>query len=146
MRLSEYFIFLALLLSCGMAESAIYRCEGESGEPAFRQRPCGDDSTVAAARVPAKAAKGAGMRASEKAWLRQRERDNRSRRDERRRIRKTSDADARRDRKQAYQCRKKRRSLDQVRAKLRRGYKPSHGEKLRARRRAYEDYLATFCP
>ena len=79
MRLSKYFIFLTLLLSGSMAESAIYRCQGESGEPAFRQRPCGDDSTVAAARAPAEAAKGAGIRASEKAWLRQRERDSRSR-------------------------------------------------------------------
>lgn len=146
MRLSEYFIFLALLLSGSMAESAIYRCEGESGEPAFRQQPCGDDSTVAAARVPAEKAEGAGIRASEKAWLRQRERDSRSRLEERRRTRKPSDANARRDRKQAYQCRKKRRSLDEVRAKLRRGYKPARGEKLRARRRAYEDYLAAFCP
>jgi len=146
MRLSEYFIVFALLLSGSMAESAVYRCDGDFGEPVFRQRPCGDNSTVAAAQAQGEAAEGVGIRASEEAWLRQREHDSRLRLEKRRRTRKSPDADARGDRKEAYQCRKKRRSLDEVRAKLRRGYKPASGEKLRRRRRAYEDYLAAFCP
>jgi hypothetical protein len=46
---------------------------------------------------------------------------------------------------QAYRCRHKRRALEAVRAKLRHGYKPASGERLRRSRRAHEDYLSTFC-
>lgn len=146
MRLSEFFIFLPLLLTGSMAESAVYRCDGDFGEPSFRQRPCGDDSTVAAPQVQTAPGAGTGIRASEQAWLRQRERDSRRLRGKKRRTGVSQAAGAQAARKQAYRCRKRRAALDGVRAKLRRGYKPAQGEKLRRRRRAHEDYLATFCP
>lgn len=146
MRLSGYFIFLPLLLQGSMAGTAIYRCNGDFGEPVFRHRPCGDSPSVYDGQVPGVAPEGVGLRAGEKAWLRQREQDSRRLRDKRRRVGVSRDTDARADAKQAYQCRKKRRSLDAVKAKLRRGYKPASGEKLRRRRRDHEDYLSAFCP
>ena len=146
MRLSKFLICLPPLLLCATVESAIYRCEGEHGEPSFRQRPCGHDSTVAAPATRTATGGVDGLRASEQAWLEQRERARRRPRGTERRPRSSQEAAVRAARKQAHRCRKKGRALDEVKARLRRGYKPAQGEKLRRRRRAYEDYLATFCP
>lgn len=144
MRQSGFFIGLLLLL-VSTAESAIYRCDGDFGEPSVRQWPCGDDSAVASGQTATATGGGVGLRASEQAWLKQRERDSRGLRGKQGRSSSSPAAAERAARKQAYNCRKKRRSLDEVRARLRRGYKPASGEKLRRRRRAHEDYLATFC-
>lgn len=43
-------------------------------------------------------------------------------------------------------CWNKRRRLEAVRVKLRRGYKAVSGESLRRKRDDYEAYLARFCP
>lgn len=145
MRLSKYLVCLTLLLGPA-AGSAVYQCEGEHGEPSFSQRPCGDDSTVAAPPRQTATGEGVGIRASEQAWLEQRARDRRRHRGNTPRPRTSPAAATRAAGRQAYRCRAKRRALDEVRARLRRGYKPAQGEKLRRRRRAYEDYLATFCP
>ncbi len=141
MRVSVAFLVCLSLLSPVRAE--IYRCVGDSGEPSFTHLPCAHGSTF---KVPPAAAAGgaaAGLRPAEQAWLAERERKRRpAKRPQRRTDRATSRHKARI---QAYRCRSKRRSLDEVRARLRRGYKPAQGEKLRRRRRAYEDYLATYC-
>ena len=137
-------LLLAAAGICSGAVSAaeIHRCTGPSGEPAFSHRPCAAATTPSIpppVRRPAQPARG--LRASERAWLADRER--RSTPNPRRTSAAVSAA-GREDR-QAYRCREKHRALEGVRAKLRRGYKPSQREKLRRRRRAYEDYLATFC-
>lgn len=128
-----------LVFSIAAHAGDIHRCVGEHGEVAYSQQPCGApiDTRIAPVRD---GAKGVGLRAGEKALLRQlngRARD--SRRSPRRAKPKQDTA------KQEYACRQKQRALDAVRATLRRGYKPGRGEKLRRRRRAYEDYLSTFC-
>lgn len=45
----------------------------------------------------------------------------------------------------AYECSKRERRLEEVNAKLRRGYTASEGERLRRRRADLEDYIQTFC-
>jgi len=42
-------------------------------------------------------------------------------------------------------CFKKRQQLQDINWQLRRGYKPSKGDSLRHRRRAYEEYLTRYC-
>lgn len=45
----------------------------------------------------------------------------------------------------ADQCWNKRRQLEEVNWKLRRGYRPVEGVKLRRRRQSYEDYIDRHC-
>ena len=137
MRVYRAFLVCLCLLSPARAE--IYRCVGDSGEPSFTHLPCTGGSTLKV--PPAAAGTGAGLRPAEQAWLAERER----RRAPGPRPRAKPATGRHKPRTQAYRCRSKRRSLDEVRARLRRGYRPAQGEKLRRRRRAYEDYLATYC-
>lgn len=46
---------------------------------------------------------------------------------------------------QAQKCLTIRQRLEDVSRELRAGYRPSRGERLRQRRRHYEDYLSRFC-
>ena len=143
MRIAGYFIWLPLVLGLS-AEADVYRCRGDFGEPSFRQQPCGQNAAVMTRQAAGPAGRAGGLRPAERAWLEQRRRSaTKTRKKKRDRV--SSDAAEKAVRTQAHRCRSKRRSLDEVRAKLRRGYKPASGEKLRRRRRAYEDYLATFC-
>jgi hypothetical protein len=45
----------------------------------------------------------------------------------------------------ADQCWNKRRQLEEVNWKLRHGYRPAEGIKLRRRRQSYEDYIDRYC-
>jgi len=148
MRISGRCVWLFLLLLGFSARADIYRCGGDFGEPSFSQRPCADGSTLVVQQVSpsATAASASGLRPGERAWLEQRKRAGRRHGGVKKPNPRRTQAEARRVAKvQAHRCRSKRRSLDAVKAKLRRGYKAASGEKLRRRRSAYEDYLATFC-
>lgn len=138
---------LLLFLVPGLSAGAdIYRCSGEQGEPAFSQRPCGSDSTPVLELRSPPGGPATGLRASEQAWLADRDRAAQARRDRGRNVGSDAGRRAQAVARQAYQCRRKHHDLDTVKAQLRRGYKPAAGERLRRRRRAYEDYLSAFCP
>jgi hypothetical protein len=122
------------------AIAEIFRCPGDAGEVLYTQHPCDAGTRVVAA--PGISAPTTGIRASETAWLKSRRKGNSTGPAKRSG---TSDRKRQQQAKQAYQCKRKRASLAAVNADLRRGYKPAQGEKLRRRRAAYEDYLATFC-
>jgi hypothetical protein len=127
-----------LLLSFGaQAQSTLYRCRGDQSEPLFSNVPC-TGTAVLAPSAPADAPAG-GIRAAEKAWLRSREASRRpaSRFKHPPAVARGA-ADARR-------CRKKRQQAGDVSARLRRGYRPAQGERLRRKRRALEDYLRHHC-
>lgn len=143
MRICGYLV-LFMLLPGPAPGASIYRCEGDSGEPEFSQQPCGESVTRIAGPGQRGDRPGGGLRASERAWLAARERalgPPAAKTDARRRDSQSAEAAARR----AYQCRRKRRQLDELNADMRRGYKPASGERLRRRRAAYQDYLASFC-
>lgn len=137
------------LFSAATWPADVYRCVGESGEPAFSQRPCGSTTAAISQSRPQSAPASPGLRASEKAWLAERQAKqraaSRSRPSGRHKAKRGRSKTARDAAKQAYRCRQKRRALDAVKSKLRRGYKPGQGSKLRRRRRGHEDYLAAFC-
>jgi hypothetical protein len=143
MRLYRYFILLIALMAGASSAADVYRCSGESGEVSFSQFPCAAASTIVIRESREPDSFAGGLRASERAWLRAREQKRSA---PRRQTRETAEKRAEARVKQAYRCRRKRAELDAVGAKMRRGYKPAQGEKLRRRRRAYEDYLAAFCP
>ena len=145
MRKPGYSIWLSMLLLGFSARADIYLCKGDLGEPSFRQQPCADRSTLAVRRPSSAGGPVPGLRPAERAWLDQRQRESDRGGKKRRQPRSRPAATKAAAQTQAYRCRSKRRSLDEVKAKLRRGYKPASGEKLRRRRGAYEDYLATFC-
>lgn len=137
------YVLIVCGLCSGIARPAeIFRCVGASGEPSYRQQPC-DAATAIGSRSAPAVGPAQGLRASERAWLD--ERHARRRQQTRPSNRSAARPAARHADRQAYRCRNKRRALDAVKAKLRRGYKPSQGDKLRRRRRAHEDYLSTFC-
>ncbi len=135
----------ALLMAGLSARAEIYRCDGAFGEPSYSQRPCREGSSQAVIQAPTRNAEGAGLRAGERAWLREREQQRAAQKRRPKRSVKTQSETRRAESRQAYRCRTKRRALDAVKRELRRGYKPAKGERLRARRRAYADYIATFC-
>ena len=143
MRYPGYFFILLFFLST-QTHAGIYRCTGDHGEPSYSQQPCGS-SGIRVLQGSGASGRTQGLRASERAWLEQRRREGRKAKKSARQRAVGAATKERADRRQAYRCRVKRRALDKVRAQLRRGYKPASGEKLRRRRSAYEDYLATFC-
>lgn len=128
---------LLLALLTAPAQAAVFKCVTASGEVSFRDTPC-DSSGV---RVPVQSLPepGAGLRDSERRWLREREQHKPAYSQPHKRSgRKAAQVQERR-------CWRKQQLLDQVRAKLRRGYKPVQGERLRRQRRQYEDYLFRYC-
>ena len=143
------FLFVSVLsVSVGFpvpGSTEIYRCTGSTGEPLFSQIPCGGAATVLV-RPPLASEPAQGLRAGEKAWLAQRA-EHRKGRVARAGSGVPSKGRASQDGAavQAHRCLRKRRDLNAVNARLRRGYKPSQGEKLRQRRQRYEDYLSSFC-
>ncbi len=132
---------LAVLLMSTLLASAvpadIYRCDGPEG-PVFRDSPCRVGQRPE--RITAQVAEDAGLRASERQWLKQRAVERRQKRPA-----KTTPARKRDDKAQARRCWNKQQRLENVRARLRRGYKPSQGDRLRRLRQQYEDYLSRFC-
>ena len=131
-------ILICTLLLAGSAGAQVYRCTDSSGEVTFQDVPCSGGSLVMFQPVQAAPQ---GIRASERRWLRQREQQARRKN----RAAPQRGASERQARQQQQRCWKKEQQLDKVRARLRRGYKPAQGEKLRRQRRSYEDYLSRYC-
>ncbi len=134
-------LWLGIVSWPAAASATVYRCVGEAGEPEFRQHPCG--ATAVMRTAVEKPPVATGVRPSERAWLKTRERAKTGKTKKR-----TTASDAGRAdkaRKQAYRCTRKQRALDAVNAELRRGYKPAKGDSLRRRQRGYRDYLDAFC-
>lgn len=132
---------IRMLILCGLYTLApfvhadVYRCDSPEGA-VFQDRPCGSGATLVVLPRPAAAA--TGVRESERRWLKER-RQRKSRPVRQVRVR-TRDDEARKRR-----CWNKRTRLETVKGRLRHGYKPSQGDRLRRQRRNYEDYLSRFC-
>lgn len=127
---------LHLLFCCLLAAQplsaegvSLYRCE-INGVPEFRQTPCLEGRE---GRVQVIEASG-GMTPSEPA-LRLKQKPKKPARVSRKSAETSNDRG----------CWKKRRQLERVERKLRRGYKASEYQSLHDRQREYEDYLRRFC-
>lgn len=141
MRWTGILLLAGVLASATTSATQIFRCVGEQGEIEYRQLACDAAEPVVIGGRPGTSA-ATGLRDSERAWL-----DARTR--ARTAVAKTGRRPATgrpRSVSQDYRCQRKRRQLDALNADMRRGYRAGRGAKLRRRRRAYEDYLAAFCP
>lgn len=118
------------------AETSVYQCTTPGGAVEFRQRPCDQDSDER--NLIIKDRKTGWVPSSPQNDSKPKAREQSSKR--RSSARGGSDK-ARRE----EQCWKKRQLLDEVEWKLKRGYKASQSNKLRRKRRVYEDYLRQFC-
>ncbi len=134
-------VFLLLCPCLSVQAAQIYRCQQADGSISYQQQACsgtGEQVETGDAQTA-----WAGLRPGEKALYegyRRRDRERLARRKAARKVaRGKSSADVR-------VCFAKRQKLDDVNARLRRGYKAGQGEKLRRRRDNYEAYLRRFCP
>jgi hypothetical protein len=138
---SRLLVFLGLWPAAGVLAADVYRCTGPSGEPMFSQSPCAGSGTSTSIRTGPPVESASGLRGAELDWLARRERER-------------AQAAGRRPRSGSAQatgkprgndCERRRLSLDDINARLRRGYKPAQGERLKQRRRVIEDYIDTMC-
>lgn len=115
----------------------VYRCVQADGRSSFQQTRCAQEGE--SIEVDTVQSGWTSLRAGEKTLLQTyRERDTRFKQ----RTRKTT---ANPTPAETTVCWNKRKRLDAVQAKLRRGYKPSQGEGLRRKRSNYTEYLRKFC-
>jgi hypothetical protein len=130
---------LSLSLSLSVAAAAaVYRCPGADGVPSFQAVPCAGLDETPLELAPLNTL-GDGVRPAERRWLQQRDRAAQADRPQRR----AGSGDQ--ERRQAERCLRERQRLTAVQAKLRRGYKPAQGERLRRRRDEHSQYLRRFC-
>jgi hypothetical protein len=120
----------------GQSQTRVYRCTNGAGETEFRQTPCAPSSDEEELTIDDRRS----------GWVPPSPRDDAVQRKGRR----TGDKPGHgRNRataaKQAERCWKKRRQLEAVNWRLRRGYKAGTGAKLRRRRDGYEAYIDRFC-
>jgi hypothetical protein len=120
-----------------LADTNVYRCRAPDGKIEFRQTSCATDTDEDEITVEDR----------KTGWepkLTKIEKKTKSSKKSGSRERQAVKEDAALAQ-QEKQCWKKRQLLDEVNWKLRRGYKPPTGVKLRRRRRTYEDYIRRFC-
>ncbi len=134
--------FAAILLSFAntnmLAAEQFFRCVQADGRFSFQRTRCaGEGESIVVDSVQSG---WTSLRAGEKSLLKSyRDRDSKRKQRSRKVAKKTKSVET-------TGCWNKRKRLDAVNARLRRGYKPSQGEGLRRQRANYEEYLDKFCP
>jgi len=131
-------VFLFSVNNIAVADEQLFRCVEANGGISFQKIRCtGQGEPIQVGSVQGG---WTSLRSGEKALLKTyRERDAKRRQRTHKVVKKTQPAET-------TTCWNKRKRLDAVKAKLRRGYKPSQGEGLRRQRNNYEEYLEKFCP
>ncbi len=130
-------ILLLVFIPALHAKEQLFRCVQANGHLSFQKTRCaGEGSSIEVAAVQGG---WVSLRPGEKTLLKFYRQRDAKRRQGRRKVAKKSKPveDA--------SCWKKRKQLDAVGRKLRRGYKASQGEGLRLRRKNYTEYLKKFC-
>lgn len=142
MRISSPIVLLLALWPAAAALATdVYRCTGPDGETMFSQGPCGAQSTPTAIGRAATGQAASGLRAAELDWLARAERERAKAVDRRPR----SGARPAAGKARGHDCERRRMSLQDINARLRRGYKPAQGERLKQRRRVLEEYIDALC-
>jgi hypothetical protein len=132
-RLITLFL-LALFPLVGVA--AVYRCPDVGGAVLFQQLPCSEGSEV---RLDVGTTEWVNTTAKPSA--RSKKSKSKKKSDTAATQRKLAQA----NKKQEQACWKARQRIEKIEWDLRKGYKPSRGERLRQQRRQQEDYLRQFC-
>lgn len=127
--------FLISSMTSGPVVSGVFRCPDGSDGVIFQQIPCAQGVEVeldirTTEWVASPQGRSGQGRGSAKAGSRDQAALGRA---------------ARAERKQKQACWKAGQRIERIEAELRRGYKPSRGERLRQQRREQSDYLREFC-
>jgi hypothetical protein len=133
-------IFLLLWPAVGFP-AEVYRCIEADGSISFQQAPCKGEG----ARIETGEAQAAwtSLRGAERRLYRAYRKRDRERLEFRRKA--ARGKMAKRAARESVGCYNKRHALEEVEARLRGGYKPSEGDRLRRRRDYLEGYLRRFC-
>ncbi|TVO72394.1 DUF4124 domain-containing protein [Sedimenticola selenatireducens] len=136
-RTIAHLITLSLLTLFPLAgTSAVYRCPDAEGAVLFQQLPCSEGSEI---KLDIGATEWVNAPASSSP--RSKKSKSKKKRDTATTQRKLAQA----HKKQEQACWKARQRIEKIEWDLRKGYKPSRGERLRQQRRQQEDYLRQFC-
>lgn len=129
---------IIFLLSCSSSHARIkvYRCELDNGQLSYQQFPCSGEG----ARIELKTRKSgwSALRKGEKSMLDAYKKRDSSSRGRHVYVAKKPVTDAR-------TCRNRRRQLDAIRLKLRRGYKLQESDELHRKRDDHADFLRQYC-
>lgn len=134
-------LFLLVLLGIPQLAGAarVYRCPQADGSVSFQQMAC-QQGEVLRIEVPATGWSGARPEKKQKTAATPKPRVASARPA----ARQGSQTDWQ-GKGESKACWGKRQRLEKARAKLRRGYQPAQGERLRRQRDEYEEYLRRFC-
>ncbi|WP_456380070.1 DUF4124 domain-containing protein [Thiolapillus sp.] len=135
--------FILFLLIGSSHGAQVYRCTQPDGSISFQQQACTGDGE----RIETGEAQPvwSSLRSGEKSLHKQYRKRDQERLKHKRKQAKIP-AGKKPGSAQLRACWNKRKQLEAVSAKLRRGYSPAAGEGLRRRRDNHQDYLRTFCP
>lgn len=136
MKVCLFAMCIGALAAAPATATQIYRCEHASGPPSYQQVPCRGGGGPVELSPPA--ARWEGLREGERQLLERYRREDA--RPAKRRARKARD-----DRPSERSCWQKRQRLERVSAKLRRGYKPAQGERLRRSRDELYEFIRRYC-
>ena len=129
-------VFLTATFSAPTSRAAVYRCLQDDGHVSYQQIPCSNESRPM--ELKDRRSGWSSLRPGEQALL------NSYRKEDAARSRKPSSA-GKKPARETTACWNKRKQLEAVRSKLRRGYKLKEGDELHRKRDNYEDYLRQFC-
>ena len=134
-------LYVLVLFSAGVPAAEVWRCPQADGTLSFQQAACdGERVETGEAQATWASLRGEEARLYEGYRKRDRERLERQRRAERRALAARAPSRA-----AETTCYKRKVALENVQAKLRVGYKPAEGDRLRRRRGQLEEYLRRFC-
>lgn len=140
MRPSNHLAIVTGLLAacCCISEirAEVYRCVGDNGHISYQQIRCHQNSKPLA--INHSRTGWTGLRGGEKALLSEYQKRVAGHRQQSRSN--TSQADS-----ETKACWSRETQLDEVKAKLRRGYNIKEGDRLHQQRSEHEDYLRQFC-
>jgi hypothetical protein len=128
-------LFLLILIPLA-GTSAVYRCPDAEGAVLFQQLPCSEGSEI---KLDVNTTEWANAPGSSSPHSKKSKSKKKS--DTAATQRKLAQA----HKKQEQACWKARQRIEKIEWDLRKGYKPSRGERLRQQRRQQEDYLRQFC-
>ncbi|HED18570.1 MAG TPA: DUF4124 domain-containing protein [Gammaproteobacteria bacterium] len=128
--------FLVVPFPASDARADVYRCVLDGGHVSYQQIPCHYGSKPMALKD--RRSGWSSLRPGEQALL------NSYRKKDAARRRKPPGAHQK-SVKETRSCWNKRKQLEAIRSKLRRGYKLKEGNELRRKRDNYDDYLRQFC-
>ncbi|MFQ5644911.1 MAG: hypothetical protein ACE5FQ_14625 [Thiogranum sp.] len=130
-------VFSVMPFPASQARVDVYRCVLDSGHISYQQIPCSSESKPM--NLKDRRSGWSSLRPGERALLKSYREKEATRRRKPAGLQKLPVEDSK-------ACWNKRKQLEAIRSKLRRGYQLNEADELHRKRGNYEDYLRQFCP